>query len=221
MTRLWFREGVIAAEEPGATPFARLLPGSLLAMARDGVGVGAPEGCGRWVAWCGSYAELDEGGLFDAHPRTWSAPGWKAFEDACAAAAPPEGTTILLRTHARHALSDVPSLRRFAAEVAPRWPGRFGLLLDPSSMVELSHLERDTGEDLIARILEGALTLGMPIAAAVFATVRRREAAIERVWLTDDATAGGGLRDRFAALGVPLVIGDGDGPGAGRYTGPS
>jgi hypothetical protein len=86
----------------------------------------------RIIAWSGSMADA----LFARSPLTWMPTGRAAFESACARlrdAAARSGATILLRPHARHALSDAPSSRRWA----DTWRSQhMGLLFDPASLFE-------------------------------------------------------------------------------------
>ncbi|MBX3387560.1 MAG: hypothetical protein KF768_13410 [Phycisphaeraceae bacterium] len=77
----------------------------------------------------------DGGACFRADPRTWmGAYGWRALDEALRtnSANASVDRPLILRTHARHVLSDVPSVLRFlrAAEFA-----RAGLLLDAVSML--------------------------------------------------------------------------------------
>lgn len=132
----------------------------------------------RIVAWTGSYAELDGGGPFDADPRTWGAAGWSALELACAAATEDANVTVLIRPHARHVVSDVPGIRRFATTIAARCRGRFELLLDPASMLDTAHLDRGTAADTLRRIAEELPTFhtpDFPLAGVVVANVRRTD----------------------------------------------
>jgi len=143
---------------------ARFLDQSLLALARDRASIAPDPRTTSVILWSGSCAELDDppGNLFDAHPRTWAAHGWAALERACAHAAAATTDTILIRPHARHVLSDIPSLKRFAHTIAPDHPGRFELFIDPPSMLDTTHHDRGLAPDTIARILEEAPTLGLP-----------------------------------------------------------
>lgn len=131
---------------------------SLLTLDAAGLGaVGGPA-----VVYSGSLAEIEGGGLFDAHPGTWGPRGWAAMEGACERAARGSACVFAVRPHARHVVSDVPGVRRFGGVVASRLPGRFRLLLDPPAMLDVSHLERHAAEDHLRRIAAEVPTLDTP-----------------------------------------------------------
>lgn len=129
------------------------------------------------VVFTGSLAETEGGGLFDAHPGTWGARGWAALEDACVRAMNESAREFVIRPHARHVVSDLPGIRRFASVIGARWPGRFRLLLDPASMLDVVHLERQMADDMLRRIAAEIPMLDvpeLPLYGLVVANVDRR-----------------------------------------------
>lgn len=104
----------------------------------------------RFIIWSGTPA--DE--LFAPDPTIWRPEHrerFNAFVDN-ALAKMADGIELLIRPHARHIISDIPSVRTFAAE---REDVPVGILLDPSSMLEPSMLE--TAREHFERIAHGAL----------------------------------------------------------------
>lgn len=105
---------------------------------------------GDAVAWSGGVGD----GLFGAHPRTWSP---RTLDRAIAAAerlAPAlarASTRLWIRPHARHALSDAPSITRFARalEGSP-----VGLLPDPAALLTAAMLPR--ADEHLERLAEHA-----------------------------------------------------------------
>lgn len=170
---------------PAAAPRLDVRDGSLLAApvspARPGTLV---------VLWSGSLADADA-----PDPRNWTAAAWDALDAAVNRwVAAGLGGSLLVRTHARHIVSDIPSAVRFAhrwRETGPR------LLWDPASMLEDSmaapahaatHLER-----LIDALSHPDLALGV---AAVALDDDRGP------W---DLALLDAARARCAELGVPAV----------------
>jgi len=104
----------------------------------------------RVVVWSGTNAEE----LFAPDPTSWMPAGRERFERFVDAAldSMSDGVRLLVRTHARHVLSDIPTVRTFATgrEDAP-----VGVLLDPASMLEPSMI--DHADDHLERIASGAL----------------------------------------------------------------
>ncbi len=108
-------------------------------------------------------------GLFDADPRTWGPRGWAALHAACDAAAPAleaGGRVLVLRTHARHVLSDPRACVKFLAE---RAGGPLAVLPDAASMIERSML--GLVEDHLDRIFAALPALAGPL-GCVLANVR-------------------------------------------------
>lgn len=159
------------------------------------------------VMQTGSFAECDGGGVFDPHPRTWSTHGWAALVEACDQATRAFSGVIVVRPHARHVLSDVPSLRRFAAHARERHPDRFQLLLDPVSMLEPVHLSRKDAGDFIARTLEEADTIGLKVFGIVAAGASLIDGEVNMVRLGDgDAPSAHAFAAAAKRLDVPLVV---------------
>ena len=104
----------------------------------------------RVVVWSGSNAEP----LFAPDPTSWMSTARDRFErfidDALESMS--DRAELLVRTHARHVLSDIPTVRTFAAN---REDAPVGVLLDPASMLERSML--DCADDHLERIAHGAL----------------------------------------------------------------
>ncbi|MFN0010329.1 MAG: hypothetical protein ACKVS8_01665 [Phycisphaerales bacterium] len=108
---------------------------NLRSVAREAGGTSAPPNP-YVIAWSGSMGE----GLFEADPRTWGPRGWAALHAACDAAAPgleASRRVLVLRTHARHVLSDPRACVKFLAD---RAGGPFAVLPDAASMIERSML---------------------------------------------------------------------------------
>lgn len=196
--------GILTLSPPGAC-WATVLPGSLLAGVQPPASASPPV-----VVFTGSYAELDGGGSFDAHPRTWARPGWERLAEACGLFAGTCEATILIRPHACHVVSDVPGIRHFASTIAARYPGRFGLLLDPVAMLVPGHLARHDATDAITRVLEEVGMMGLPVAAIVAAAPVVDGDAVRHGSLT--RAAGKGAAGRFAAaarsVSAPVVLVD-------------
>jgi hypothetical protein len=108
------------------------------------------------VAWSGGAGEA----LFDAHPATWSPRGQREFVEAVERLLPTlqaRRQCLWLRPHARHALSDGPSMRRFREHFAsvlatPRQPGSLGILPDPVGLLTRRMLP--VAADHLARFAE-------------------------------------------------------------------
>jgi hypothetical protein len=126
----------------------------------------------RWVVWSGTPAA----GLFDESPLVWGSPAWAKFDEALrvvAAAAGPR--TVLVRPHARHVVSDLPScLRVLERTNIPN----LRLLLDPASM--LTEDMKTSAQDHVTRILEGIA--GHPGVDAVVAQDEVVARICEREW---------------------------------------
>ncbi len=114
---------------------------------------------GLVVAWSGGLGE----DMWARHPHTWGPRGWAALHAACDALEPvlaawgaggeggggggAGGGTLLLRTHARHVLSDPRACLKFLAERAERAQRggraptpRIALLPDLAAMIDASML---------------------------------------------------------------------------------
>lgn len=140
------------------------------ALSRAAESAGAPP-APLVVLWSGSLARA----LGDADPRNWMAAGQHAVERLVSHledVAMPDADRILIQPHARHCLSDVPSVLRILARDAGA-RRRPGLALSPLSLLEAPMLA--DAEDHLERIVE---RLG-PFARAVILEAR------------SDAVAGG------------------------------
>lgn len=136
------------------------------------------------VVWSGSFAQVDPEDdndgvgsgvepLFRADPRTWMAGfGWKALADALArfstssvSPATTDGPSdrrprLILRTHARHVLSDTPSTFRFLKDPAF---AAFDVLVDAPALLTPAMLEQPTtAADHLTRIVEDVLSPACP-----------------------------------------------------------
>lgn len=128
------------------------------------------------VCWSGSLAEIEVEGtsepatlarsvnlfaepsvhptsLWRAHPLTWSARGWAELERRLESSS----GTLVLRTHARHVLSDLPGVARLvkmARDLATS--PRVQVLVDPASMLTPSMFESGPRDamDYVRRVLE-------------------------------------------------------------------
>jgi hypothetical protein len=181
-------------QEPGGV-LRHAWPGGSLLSGREG----SDEVAGG-VVWTGSMAELDGGGLFDAHPRTWGTAGWAALEAAAAGIASQSKAALAIRPHARHVVSDIPGIRRFGTSIAAHHPGRFQLLLDPASMLDLSHIEHRSAEDTLRRIaaeLPALDTPELPLIGVVVANIRRDGDRLLLVPIDDGEVDPGLIRSLF------------------------
>ncbi len=142
--------GDICAAGPTPAWRATWLGQSVLSLVNDSSG--ARSKGPQVIAWSGSFAETDGGELFDEDPRTWAAPGWSALESVCRRLAAPSGT-LLLRPHARHVVSDVPSCRKLLDAQWARDLG-IGLVYDPAAMCAASMLAPGRIEDHLRRMYE-------------------------------------------------------------------
>lgn len=119
------------------------------------------------LCWSGSFAEVEGGGAesrFEDDPRTWGSKGW-----ACLAAAMKAASAVIVRPHARHVVSDGPSLKRFLG----MFPGARALL-DPASMLAPSMLEGRGVEDHLARLYELATEIDpIRLAGVLVSNVRK------------------------------------------------
>lgn len=90
----------------------------------------------RVVAWSGSYAEVEGGGMFEDDPRTWGDRGWSELRERVLSAPP---GSVVVRPHARHVVSDVPGCLRLLDSA---WASQRGVMLcyDPLSMLAESML---------------------------------------------------------------------------------
>lgn len=107
------------------------------------------------ICWSGTLAAT----LFEGDPRNWMAPGRRAFESVLSRLTRGEHRSrVLLRPHARHLLSDIPSCVRLVRDHADA----AGLAFAPMSLLEAPMLP--DAADHLTRSFE---TLG-PSAAIVF-----------------------------------------------------
>lgn len=152
----------------------------------------------REIVWSGSFAEVEGGGLFDEDPRTWGIKGWDAMRERIEARGG-AGNGLVIRSHARHVVSDVPGCRRL---LESSWSVERGVSLcyDPASM--LSPTMMDRAEDHLRRMYEAielfpVERLGMVVVAGL-----------------GEEGASGELAARLAAawvpVGVPIAILDGN-----------
>lgn len=179
-------------------------------------------------AWSGSFAQVSDdederddaradgddapaGGdlrLFADDPRTWLGPGWSALEAGLARGLKIVGAGELwIRPHARHVISDGPSVRR----LVERQP-RVRLLLDPVSMLTPTMLEDGTVRDHLQRTFEWAgLLEGRVVAGVIIGTPRLDE--IRGVVPTRQEVGDGGIEldwvRKLAAGCLPVATVDG------------
>ncbi len=122
---------------------------------------------GHLVAWSGTLADAP----FASHPLTWSTRGWAALHAACDALTrtlTESGRTLLVRTHARHVLSDPRACLKFAAERGPASP--VVVLPDIAAMIDVSMLP--TVDDHLERLFATLPSIA-GAAGAVLANVAR------------------------------------------------
>jgi hypothetical protein len=99
------------------------------------------------VVWSGSA----HGASFERDPGVWGSESREVFRGSCdvvAEALRGTGCRVLLRTHCRHVLSDLPACRWFVEDVRSSC---LGLCVDVASMFEVSMLDR--AEDFLCRLL--------------------------------------------------------------------
>lgn len=135
------------------------------AVSEAGVSGLASSALTRIALWSGGVGEGDDAeAMFEPDPRTWMSAGRDAFAaglERAAKWASAHGSTICLRPHARHVLSDTPSLRTLlgvqkgGAVVGP--PPGIEVLLDPIAMLTPRMLA--TVEDHLERVLSLVATL--------------------------------------------------------------
>lgn len=155
---------IVPLADGGGDPFAAVIDGNPL-----GPGWALPPApCRRVVVWSGWLGADDE----DRAPgvRTWGRAGREAFEELCdrlAETTRPRGVTVLVRSHARHVLSDTPSCADFLRR---RAGDGLGLLLDTASMLTPSMLAH--GAEHVARIV-GDLASMTGVGAVLLANAER------------------------------------------------
>lgn len=138
-------------------PRAALSTLNLLAGAVPGIShAGDPP---RLIAWSGWLPEdsTPEDGCFRTGFETWGPEGRRRFEELCDWLGPrlrDAGRTLVLRPHARHVLSDIPSCLSFAKARAGQ---PFELLIEPAALLTPDTL-RDAPEH-IERIVSAATGL--------------------------------------------------------------
>ncbi len=194
---------IVPLADGDGSPFAEVLDGNPL-------GPGwplPPAATGRVVVWSGWLGAEDEGA---PGVRTWGRAGREAFERLCdrlGEAARARGATVLVRPHARHVLSDIPSCADFLRRCAG---DGLGLLLDPASMLTPSMLLH--GVEHVARVI-GGLAPMTGVGAVVLANVERvapgsddlRLVALTRGELEAPALAAAA---REVPRGLPVVLMD-------------
>lgn len=115
---------------------------------------GLPDGA-TVIVWSGTLAGAGEG-LWEADPRTWGPVGRQALDESCKRMLPEierRGIRLCIRPHARHVLSDGPSINRFA-NAWGQTPLR--VLPDPLGLLTRTMLPR--AEEHLERLLTGAWT---------------------------------------------------------------
>jgi hypothetical protein len=208
---------VIAPPEAGgsragraAAPWAVVAAGAVLGLSEEAARRSAKV-APRMIAWSGTLAAEP----FGDDPRTWGPAGWAALGEACERLAPVlhnEGAVLVLRTHARHVLSDVPSCIRFVRERRARdgEAGPLRVLLDPASMIAESM--RDLAEDHLRRIAEAIPLLGHGLAGVVVGCVGGTPGA--------DAGVVARLVQAHAPPGLPIIVEAGDLAAVGAVVSP-
>ena len=149
--------------------------------------VTAPKAGTRIVLWSGSLGDEDA-----PAPRNWTTAAWQAL-DAAIAQGGDAGLAgaLLVRPHARHIVSDIPSAVRFARQWGQTGPR---LLWDPASMLDGQMVAPAHAAVHLERLIDA---LEHPDLAR----------AIEAVALSDgrgpwDSKLIAAAKDRCAALGV-------------------
>lgn len=153
---------------------------TLLAWAQGAELPGLEDGPRDVVAWAGGCGGAGAG-LFDADPRTWAPRTVETLlhaGEALARRLDGRGTRLWVRPHARHALSDGPSMGRFAAALAG---SGVGVLPDPAAVLTGAMLGR--AETHLERLAEHAAGLVRDGRAAgvVIANVARRDAGADEM----------------------------------------
>lgn len=149
------------------SPAASGVPEQIAQVTRDG---------GYAVIWSGSHAQLDGGELFEDDPRTWGPKGWQALESGLAALGN-QARGVIVRTHARHVVGDVPGCKRFLDGAVFRNLG-VRLLVDAAGTVTEDMLRRRIAEDHLRRVheqltdmLDGGISLDL-LAGVVLASTK-------------------------------------------------
>ncbi len=121
----------------------------------------ARAGAGTVVAcWSGSPDASAED-PFPDDPSRWTPAAWSALDATIDRLLPilaDRDATLVLRTHHRHVVGDVPSVLKFARSLGERGIGRVGVLLDVESMLAESMLARNP-EDHRRRIREAVFAV--------------------------------------------------------------
>lgn len=127
---------------------------TLSVIALPATGVPKPIGVPA-LLWSGSGAQVDispalaAAELFNPDPRTWGTVGWNALTNALKRIEPPPP---VIRTHARHVVSDIPGIRRI---IAPQGePIHARVLIDPAGMLTPLYARSALGVDQLTRIYE-------------------------------------------------------------------
>jgi len=95
-----------------------------------------------WSGWAGGQPRL-AGGVWSPAFETWGPAGRAAFDERIGSLAR-SGARVLIRPHARHVISDIPSV----ATLAKRFEGgSVGVLLEPAALFT-SEMLRDTDEHI-------------------------------------------------------------------------
>lgn len=155
-------DGAIVSANDGraAAAFVRS-EASAVALAASDVPWESAQGL-RTVVWSGAFPQSQtpgkdaEAALWEADPRTWSSLGWSALEQALAR--PGCAGRLILRPHARHVISDIPSCRKLLTD---GWgmAADVQLLIDPASMLTREMAVGASADDHLRRIFEAAMAM--------------------------------------------------------------
>lgn len=172
----------------------------------------------RLVAWSGWLADPLATHHWPRDPRSWTTDSRATLDaalDRLLAIAPfTTGTSLLLRPHARHLLSDIPRCLNLLRSRANQ---PLGLVLDPAAMLEPSMLNH--AEDHCRRILE-ALADHPAVAGVVVTNIRRSAVAGDEALIPSPLCAGELPPTLLLSLArelapsLPLIVLPGDEPQA-------
>lgn len=156
-------------------------------------------GAARRIVWSGNWNEVEaeiegegdvdigERARWEANPHTWGSKGWGALMQGLSEG---RGPGPVLRTHARHVVSDLPGIARVMREVEG-----VEVLVDPASMLTEEMLRGGRVEDHLMRVFEGIVSAAMP----------------RRVWGV--IASGVAMREERAGTLGPVSLLDGRGVG--------
>ena len=152
-------------------------------------------GGGRRIFWSGTLAD----DLNEPHPYNWMEPGRAALAERLTSVDDAVRKSILLRPHARHVLSDMPSVRRWLDERDDDGIDAPGIALEPAALFEPGMIA--DAEDHLIRILE---VLGPRVDLLIVSDADDTAPAVRRA--PGDGALPGGIFGKLVAEHVPSSV---------------